>query len=166
VTAEPASDSADLVDVHLLGISINAFRHTSAHHDELFREFALIQGRDPSGEHEVPVRLLALVEELQRRFGGFSAGPQAEIEAAAERGEESVDVTYRVPRETRDAVIRLAELLTRADEYCRQGELLTVAPPPTAVAFRNWFLREFAVQIDGAPPTPWPEYRADVTPLP
>jgi hypothetical protein len=166
VTASPASESSDLVDVHLLGMSISDFRHTSAHHDELFREFALIQSGDPSEEHNVPVRLLALVAELEQRFGGFSVGPHAEIHAAAERGQESVDIRYRVPRETRDAVIRLAELLTRADEYCRQGELLTVAPPPTAVAFRNWFLREFAVQIDGAPPTPWPEYRADVTPLP
>lgn len=161
MTAAPVSDSPELVDVHLLGMSISAFRHTSAHHDELFREFALIHG-DRAEETNVPVRLLALVEELDQRFGRFSAGPRAEIEAAAERGEESVDVTYRVPRETREALIRLSELLTRADEYCRQGELLTVAPPPTAVAFRNWFLREFVVQIDGAPPTPWPEYAADV----
>lgn len=156
------SDSPDLVDVRLLGLSVSAFVHSSAHHDELFREFALIDRADPSGA-QVPSRLLALIEELEQRFGGFSAGPRAEIDAAVERGDESVDVTYRVPRETRQAVIRLSELLTRADEYCRQGELLTLAPPPTAVAFRNWFLREFAVQIDGAPPTPWPEYRADVT---
>ncbi len=149
-----------LVEVRLLGLSVSAYRDASAHHDELFREFALITSRHPSEGHELPARLLDLVEELDQRFAGFAAGPRAEIEAAAERGDEAVDVTYRVPPETREAVIRLAELLSRADEYCRQGELLTVAPPPDAVAFRNWFLREFAVQIEGVPPTPWPEYAA------
>jgi hypothetical protein len=162
VTQAPASDAPDLVDVRLLGLSIRAFRHASEHHDELFREFALIQRGGASEDPNVPARLLALVEELDQRFGSFSVGPAGEIEAATERGDETVDVTYRVPPETREAAIRLAELLTRADEYCRQGNLLTVAPPPTAVAFRNWFLREFAVQIAGAPPTPWPEYRADI----
>lgn len=161
MTTSPVEDLADLVEVRLLDMSVTAFEHTSAHHDDLFREFALIHTGESSEAH-VPARLLALVEELQQRFGGFSAGPRAQIDAAAERGEESIDVTYRVPRETREAVIRLSELLSRADEYCRQGELLTVAPPPTAVAFRNWLLREFAVQIDGAPPTPWPEYTADL----
>lgn len=57
--------------------------------------------------------------------------------------------------------MRLADLLAQADDYCRQGELLTVAPPADAVAFRQWFLGEFASQIDGAPPRPWPQYVAE-----
>ncbi|MDQ4072561.1 MAG: hypothetical protein M3088_06785 [Actinomycetota bacterium] len=150
------------MEVRLLDLSVSAFQHASAHHDALFREFALIRSREPSEGHDLPARLLDLVEELDERFAGLSAGPRAEIEAAAERGTETIDVTYLVPPETREGVIRLAELLARADEYCRQGELLTVAPPPDAVAFRNWFLREFAVQIEGVRPTPWPEYKADI----
>jgi hypothetical protein len=156
-------EAPDLADVHLLGLSTAAFQHASAHHDELFREFALIRSGEPSESPNVPARLLALLDELDQRFGSFSVGPSSEIEAAVARGDETVDVTYRVPPETREAAIRLSELLTRADEFCRQGELLTVAPPPDAVAFRNWFLREFAVQIAGAPPTPWAEYKADTT---
>ncbi len=163
MTRAPTSDAPDVVDVRLLGLSISAFQHASAHHDELFREFALIRSSDASEGPNIPARLLALLEELDQRFGSFSVGPSSEIEAALARGDESIDLTYRVPRETREAVIRLSELLHRADEFCRQGNLLTVAPPPDAVAFRNWFLREFAVQIAGAPPTPWPEYKADTT---
>ena len=158
-----AAAPADLVEVRLLALSLADFARSSAHHDELFREFALIRSSDASESSSVPARLLALLDELDQRFGSFSVGGSSEIEAAVSRGDESVDVTYRVPRETGEAVIRLAELLNRADEFCRQGDLLTVAPPPDAVAFRNWFLREFAVQIAGAPPTPWPEYKADTT---
>ena len=161
MTAGSMAQPSALVEVHLLDLSVTAFEHASAHHDALFREFALIKSRDPSEGHDVPARLLDLVDELHQRFAGFTSGPRSEIEAAAERGVEVIDVTYLVPPETKAGVIRLAELLARADEYCRQGELLTVAPPPDAVAFRNWFLREFAVQIEGVPPTPWPEYEAD-----
>ncbi len=163
MTQAPTSEAPDLVDVRLIDLSLSAFRQASAHHDELFREFALMRSGDPSEGPNVPTRLLALLDDLDQRFGSFSIGPSSEIEAAQARGDESVDVTYRVPRETREAAIRLADLLARADEFCRQGNLLTVAPPPDAVAFRNWFLREFAVQISGAPPTPWPEYKADTT---
>ncbi len=50
-------------------------------------------------------------------------------------------------------------MLTAADEYCREGALLTCAPPPSAVRFREWYLNEFVVQIDGHPPTPWGEFK-------
>ena len=159
------SPESTLVEVRLLAMSVSAYRHSSAHHDELFREFALIHGRDPSESHEVPRRLLALVEELDQRFGGFTSAAQSEIAAALERGDEAIDITYHVPPETREATMRLADLLARADDYCRQGELLTVAPPTDAVAFRDWFLGEFVAQIDGAAPTPWPQYLAQVAPL-
>ena len=58
------------------------------------------------------------------------------------------------------ACVHLVDLLREADEYCRHGDLLTMATPPEAVVFREWFLLEFAKQVDGNPPTPWPEYAA------
>jgi len=152
--------TSNLVEVRLLGMSLADYRESSAHHDELFREFALILGHTPDAGHEVPGRLLALIEELTERFGGFSAEAQAATEAAIERGDDTIDLVYRVPPETKEATERFGELLAQADEYCRRGSLLTIAPPPKAVAFRDWFLGEFAAQIGGAPPTPWPEYRA------
>ena len=156
------TDGPALVEIRLLRMSLRDYRESAAHHDELFREFALIRGQEAAGGHDVPARLLSFVEELNERFSNFSAGAQGEIAKALERGEETIDLTYRVPPETREATTRFAELLARADQYCRQGALLTIAPPPDAVVFRNWFLGEFATQIDGSPPTPWPEYRARV----
>ena len=150
----------DLVAVRLLSLSLSDLHESEAHHDELFREFALVAGSDPEGGYEVPVRLLALIEELRSDFAGFAAGPQAEMAAATARGETEVDVTFLVPPQVGEAAVRLAQLLTEADDYCRNGALLTLASPPPTVAFRNWYLGEFVAQINGADPTPWPEYRA------
>ena len=153
------SAPADLVEVRLLEVSLADFSHSSAHHDGLFREFALVLSCEPESRHELPGELLAVMEELTERFGGFTAAPQGELQAALERGDETIDLTFQVPAEAKDAALRLAELLVAADKYCRDGELLTVAPPSEAVRFRDWYLHEFVAQIDGDPPTPWPAYR-------
>ena len=156
------SDTAappDLVEVRMLELSLPDFARSSAHHDELFREFALVLTAEPGPSDELPGRLLAVIEELTERFGGFTAAPQDELQAALERGDAAIDLTFHVPAQAREAALRLGELLAAADTYCRDGELLTVAPPPEAVRFRDWYLHEFVAQIDGEPPTPWPAYR-------
>ena len=149
---------ADLVEVRLLQLSLEEYAHSAAHHDALFREFALILSAEPQAGHELPRRLLAVMEELTGRFGAFTAAPQGELQAALERGDETIDLTFQVPAEAKDAALRLAELLDAADAYCRSGDLLTVAPPPEAVRFRVWYLHEFVAQIEGKPATPWPAF--------
>lgn len=149
---------AGLVEVRLLGLSLADYAHSAAHHDGLFREFALILSCEPSADHELPRQLLAVMQELTERFDGFTAAPQGELQAALERGDENIDLTFHVPAEAKEAALRLGELLAAADEYCRDGELLTIAAPPEAVRFRNWYLHEFVAQIDGEPPTPWPVF--------
>ncbi|MGI8776900.1 MAG: hypothetical protein ACR2LJ_05830 [Acidimicrobiales bacterium] len=153
------SEGTRLVEVRLVAVDLAVLHSAEAHHDELFREFALA-GSEPSPGHAVPGRLLAIIEELNARYAGFTTGPQAELAEAAERGDRDVDISFHVPPDLAEAVIRLSELLTAADAYCRHGDLLTLAPPPEAVVFRNWYLGEFVAQIGGSDPTPWPEYRA------
>jgi len=155
-------DTPDLVEVHLLALDLADLHQAEAHHDELFREFALIAAANPSAGHEVPARLLALIEELTEQFTGFTSGTQEELAAATARGDQEIDIVFTVPRRVDEAVTRFADLLTAADDYCRQGDLLTLAPPPDAVAFRDWYLGEFVAQSRGSDPTPWPEYRARV----
>ena len=48
--------------------------------------------------------------------------------------------------------VELPRTLAEADEFCRRGELLTLATPPEYVAFREWFLGEIVRQLDGQPP--------------
>jgi hypothetical protein len=66
-------------------------------------------------------------------------------------------VHFRVPAAAKDAAINLGRLLDEADEYCRRGDLLTLATPSDTLAFRRRYLEEFVRQIDGAPARPWQE---------
>lgn len=153
-----------LVEVRLVALPVPEYRRAAEHNDELLREFALIEDlhRSTGG---VPGRLTDLMGELRRRFGAFTARPQADLQEALAAGKEAVDIAYQVPAAARDAAVALDRLLDEADEFCRSGEeLLTLATPPGALALRRWFLGEFVAQIDGASPTPWPEWVGSAPP--
>ncbi len=141
-----------LVPVHILGMPLDVYRRVSEHTDELLREFALI--REDESDH-VPARLLALIDELNLRFAAFTQRQADDMQAAMARGDAQIDLLYEVPPEASVGVARLNALLDEADEFCRAGDLLTLAAPPEALAFRRWFLEEFAFQIDGRPPRSW-----------
>ena len=92
--------------------------------------------------------------------------PNAELHAAAEEGRASIDLVYHVPVEVGSAAKELGQLLDEADDYCRQGDLLTLVAPTQAAAFRRWFLGEFVRQTSGSEPRPWsPEAASSVEPL-
>ena len=150
---------SDLIEVRLLNLSVSAYAATAAHHDELRREFTLIAaGAEENTANSVPARLLALTDELNRRFGSFTSASQATLEAAVARGDREIDVVYRLPPQAGPAAAEFGDLLDEADAYCRAGQhLLTLATPPREVAFRRWFLGEFDRQCRGEPAQPWRE---------
>jgi hypothetical protein len=153
------SDGSPLVEVRIEQLPLRVYRDAAEQSDELLREFSLIKEQDADGGRSVPRRLLALVSERGERFSGFSTAQTSQLEAALQRGETELDLVYRVPPEVRQASIELGAMLDEADVFCREGkELLTLATPPTALAFRRWFLDEFVRQIDGEAPLPWPEF--------
>lgn len=146
-----------LFDVHLVGLPVAIHAEAQEHQDSLRREFAFIA--ESSDPESTPPRLLRLTQRLQDRFREFSEGPSRRIDEALERGEESIDLVYRVPAEVGPAAAELARLLAEADAYCLTGEsLLTLAAPGRVVAYREWFLGELIRQTDGEKPVPWPEY--------
>ena len=150
----------ELVEVRLLGFPLQAYERAQEHGDGLVRELMLIAQSSPQ-EHEVPVRLTAIVTELSSRFAGFGDDTDAVRDAAIDRGERSIDLVYRLPRAAGAASVHLGDILDEADEYCRQGEhLLSLTTPPEALAFRRWFLGEIVRQVDGEAPTSWPAYLA------
>ena len=152
----------DLVTVRLLRFPLDLSEQSTEHFDGLKREFALLTIR-PDEPAEVPKRLLELVEALTDRYSGMTEDANRERDEAIERGEKVLDeLAYVVPVQVADACIELSGMLDEADEYCRQGEvLLTLATPPTAVAFRRWYLGEFVAQVRGLPPLPWPDADKD-----
>ena len=148
---------SDLVEVHLVGVPIAEHRAASEHVDELRREFALLEAQQADrGAARVPTRLLALIHDLGERFSSFTESTEAELEEAMDRGDESVDLVFRVPAEAKEGVEQLDALLDEADEFCRTGGLLTLAAPPEALAYRRWYLGEFVRQVDGLERRPWP----------
>ena len=147
----------DLVVVELRGVPVPLYGTTSEHHDGLRREFALISRGSPD-DTSVTIRLRRLIDQLDDRFGAFTAEPTGVLREALRRGEETVDLAYRVPRDAGRAAQELDDLLDEADAFCRSGHLLTLATPPEPLALRRWFLGEFAAQTRGAPPTPWEQY--------
>jgi len=153
---QPAADG--MVRVRLLSLPVDVYRRATQHSDELQREFALILERDPSEGIEPPGRLLAIINELNGQFGGFVGAARARLEEAVDRRLDRIDVDYDVPSAIGPAVARLADLFDEADTYCRRGDLLTLATPPQATAFRRWFLAQFTAQAGGAEPESWDDW--------
>ncbi|MGN6598633.1 MAG: hypothetical protein ACTHMW_05040 [Actinomycetes bacterium] len=161
--------SDETCTITVLGFPIDVWRQYREHTDELLREFTLIAAAeqldpaeaaaDPS--HGVPRRLLDLLGEISTAFGDFSTSQTRAIEDAAARGEQTIDLTYRVSRSIAGPSRDLARLLDEADDYCRAGQhLLTLASPPAVTLLRRWYFEEFAGQAEGADPVSWPAFLA------
>lgn len=150
-----------IVPVQLQRIPVALYVESTAHHEGLLREFALVATGDESA---VPARLLSLVQTLRARYGSATSPVTTRLLEAAERGDAEIDVTYELPAGVGSAALELMELEDEADEFCRSGALLTLATPPHLVAFKRWYLMEVVRQLEGHPPTPWPDYAAEGVP--
>ena len=150
------------IEVRMLGLPLDVWRVATEHAEELTREMQLLAiGYEGEDTHRhLPTRLTELVDALSRRFAGISAEQDQQIAEAADAGSDAIDVTYRLPPEAATASQALGAMLDEADEFCRSGDLLTLATPPEAKAYRDWFLSEVVAQLAGAEPTPWPAWRA------
>jgi hypothetical protein len=152
------SDETDLRTVRLLRLPIALFLRAREHHDELIREFTLMAIRSNATAANgiaLPPRLRELVDILGRRFGASTSRADMERDAAIERGDATVDLTYHVPASLADDLTMLTQLMDDADEFCRMETLLTLPRDRSMVAFGHWYNTEFLRQIDGLPPTPW-----------
>ena len=157
MTSEPSAPSEAARDeaLHELWLRRYPLRlgvRASEHYQAVLREFALLASTQPSGS--VPERLLALVDELGRRYANNNAHEVQRDEALA-RGEEVLDIVVRVPQSVRDVSRTLDRMLDETDDFCRDGTLLTLAPADDVVAFRHWYLGELVAQLDGAAARPW-----------
>ena len=150
------SSTLELVEVRLLGLPIPLLREAQQHSDELQREFSHVAAAESDS---APVRLTALSQHLRGKYGSFTAPVQAQIDEAAARGDDTIDVTFEVPRGAADAALQMSAMLQEVDEYCREGELLTLAPSDENIKLRNWYLNQFIDQINGAEPVPFDEYQ-------
>ena len=142
--------------VRLIGVPIDLLVRGQEHSEDLRREFALIAASDSDS---VPARVISVADSLRNKYAGAVVAPQETIDNAVAAGLDSVDVEYQVPPEARQSAEELAALYEEADDFCRSGDMLTLATPAETVQLRRWFFGEFIRQIDGEPPIPWDDYR-------
>ena len=168
MSASPGGE--ELVTVVLRGLPVPLHARASEHGQELQREFTLLhlqlerQAADGDSVHgaerDVPRRLVELVDALQGRYAGYTTEQEDQLESAIEQGLDTIDLTFRVPPDAAKASEDLGAILDEADAYCREGRhLLTLATPPEALAYRQWYLQQFVDQIAGRPAQSWREWR-------
>ena len=146
----------ELITVHVLGFPLQVHARARQQSAEMLREFQLVLGQEAVHPGSVPARLLAISNALSGRYSGFTEEQERQIEEGIAAGAERIDdLVFRVPAHVSEAVEQLGALLDEADEWCRQGKMLVLATPPDLVAYRNWYLREFARQSVGKAPRPW-----------
>ena len=149
----------NLHTIRLEGLPIAIHRRASEHSDAVNRELSLIAAGD---DDSVPARLQSLSQRLTAQYSSMASEQAAQVQEAADRGDEVIDLEYRLPAEVADGAAELGRMLDEVDEYCRHGELLSLITPPDALAYRRWFLGEFVRQVhDRAAPLPWGEYAAE-----
>lgn len=142
-------------DVRLLATPVLLLAASRARHDGLLRECRLLAlgGRlpaDPSG------RLAELVEVLGRRFAAPAVRPDREVDEALARGQQRLDLEYRLTRGAAEAAQALQDVLDTADDLCAAGLLMTLPRTPDERRFGQWWVDELDRQTRGQAPTPWP----------
>jgi hypothetical protein len=164
------TQTEDLFEMRLLDVPLALRERSRQHGAELLREMELICIGHAAGtiQHELPHRLLELAEELERVYGPYVGGNTDDLDAALDRGDDTMpEVVYRLPRSSVGLVRHVDDVLREVDDYCRAGkELLTLAPPPDVVAYREWVTSQVLGQAGGEAPTPWPVFasRRGLTP--
>ncbi len=155
-TAETGS-GARRYQIRMVGVPVELFLATRQQHDELMREFAVLALAHQDEEGSQPPELRRLVRELGMHYGAAGSRADAGVEAAAQNGRPTIDLTYRVPISVLEAADRLESLMQSADAYCREGRMLTMPRTPQMVRFAEWWLGELRRQVAGYAPTPWSE---------
>jgi hypothetical protein len=141
--------------IRLIGVPVELFLATRQQHDDLMREFAVLAlAHDDEVESE-PAELRRLVRELGVNSAASVSRADASVDAAAQAGRPTVELSYRVPISVVAAADRLEGLLESADGFCREGRMLTMPRTPEMVRFSAWWVAEVRRQVAGHAPTPW-----------
>jgi hypothetical protein len=152
----------DLFEVRLLEVPLALRERSRQHGAELLREMELISMGRATGttHHQLPRRLVELAQELERVYGPYVGANTDELDAALDRGDDTLaEVVYHLPTSSVALVRHVEDILREVDDYCRAGqELLTLAPPLDVVAYREWVTSQVLGQAAGEPPTPWPMF--------
>ena len=151
------------VHVRLLGLPVEIHRRSGEHREALRRELDLIEHAHAADA--APARLQALGDELAGRYGALTESQTKQLLEAMEAGTATIDLEFELPPDIVDATLRLGALFEELDDFCRDGDLLTLVTPPDLREYRSWVLGEFTSQVrDGQPPRAWTNHVAAPAP--
>lgn len=156
--SQAVAQDPQLVEVHIRDLPVALHARAEERHGELIREFTLITSARPAEITPIPRGFLAISERMQTIYAPYVGPMRLVIEGARRNGAESVDLVYTASANVAEAAAELLEQLEEADEFCRRGQLLTLAADEELVRFRRWYLGEFIRQAQGRPPIAWRDY--------
>jgi anti-sigma regulatory factor (Ser/Thr protein kinase) len=152
-SVEAAEQAGELVRVTLLDLPVQVFAQFRRRYRELRRELrllALSHGDDYPVTREF-TELFTEIERERRRSRGID-----KLDEATQSGLDRIDLDLFVPPTTPPSMARMADLLEKADQFCREQRLLMLAAPPQQLAVQRWYFGEFSRQAAGEEPAPWP----------
>jgi hypothetical protein len=144
-----------MVTVTLVGYPIALANRTRRHYEAIEREFALIHFSDETTKASVPARLLEVAELTRAALASGQVVDRERIANGSELEDGTITVEVEAARWARSTFTELVGLLAEADEFCREGDLITQPMAPECREFREWILGELVRQIDGEAPRPW-----------
>lgn len=145
--------TVELLRVELRNVPVQLWDESRRWFEELLREFAVVATSSP--ETQVPRQLLDFVDDVRSRFSRFSESTNLTLEEAHAEGRSHIDLTLQLPAEAGPIALELHEHVLRADEFCRDGQLLTIELSESARVYVAWYLGEVARQLQGGEPIPW-----------
>jgi anti-sigma regulatory factor (Ser/Thr protein kinase) len=160
---EPPIPSGLVATATLRDVPVKLFLGYRERFFDLKREMTLIAlgGRGNTIAH----RLVAL-SRVMELFQPSQDAAVRRVEAAAEQGLDRIDLTVEVPIDLVPQILEFRQLLIKANDFCRDEQLLTLAAGPQEQALRSWYLGELAAQASGEAPVPWPGQFAVTDPAP
>jgi hypothetical protein len=157
--ARPAPEVAATSEIRLIDYPVLLAVKQQQQTAEMMREFQLIILGEP--ETHVLHEVVEFAATMWADWGEALTGPREELERAVASGQPYTELRYPVLPDSRANILRYARLMERAEDYCRSGELISLAASPDVYALRRWLVEEFVRQHDGEPPRPWPRPDTD-----
>lgn len=139
--------------VRLPDVPVRVFLESQDHQHELVRELQLVHigGCADAGRARVSQRLAHLIAGLLSDYEQVRSATRDQAIAAMARGDHVVTLHVPVSPGMADALHRWLQLLEEADELCRDGELLLLAPRPEVRRLRRWYVEQLTARLDPRP---------------
>lgn len=137
---------------------LRVWARSRQHNDEVLREFTLMLDGERTGQasHHAPRALLELADMFTHSFGPVLDPMYAARDRALREGRDRMDSEVALVAGTPELLARVREVLDDVDDYCRNGDLLTLERSPESRRLFDWTAAELVTQYSGGDPSPWP----------